>query len=68
MVSGGATGDGGWNALYRGEIVFEIDTAWDPPGSGKFEIQLWAKVRDKGGNETTSFLGNYTMPGSCAEE
>jgi hypothetical protein len=67
-VSGGPTGDGGWDAIYQGEIVFEIDTDWDPPGSGKFQIKLWAKVRDKGGNEMTSSLGDYTMPGSCAED
>jgi hypothetical protein len=67
LVSGGPK-DGGWDAVYQGEIVFEIDTGWDPPGSGKFQIKLWAKARDKGGNETTIFLGDYTMPGSCAEE
>jgi hypothetical protein len=66
MVSGGATGDGGWCAIYQGEHVFEIDTNWPQPPSGKFKIKLWAKVLDKGGNENALFLGEYTMDGSCA--
>ncbi len=68
LVSGGPIGDGGWDAIYEGEIVFEIDTDWDPPGSGMFQIQLSVKAQDKGGNESTFFLGDYTIPGSCAED
>ena len=66
-TSGGPTGDGGWDAYYSGAIIFEIDTDWDPPGSGKFRIKLWARARDKGGNEKDLLLGEYTLPGSCAD-
>ncbi|MEE8568212.1 MAG: hypothetical protein V3S81_06350 [Anaerolineales bacterium] len=67
MVSGGPTGEGGWDAIYQGKHVFEIDTEWDPPGSGKFQVKLWVNAKDKGGNEDVFFLGEYTMDGSCAD-
>ena len=66
-VSGGATVEGGWDAYYQGVITFEINTAWDEPASGYFEIKLEAKVRDNAGNEFVLLLGEYTMPGSCAD-
>ena len=66
-VSGGPTAGGGWDAYYQGVITFEINTAWDPPVSGYFIIKLWATVRDNAGNEDVKPLGEYTMPGSCAD-
>ena len=66
-VSGGPTGGGGWDAYYQGVITFEINTAWDTPASGYFKIKLWATVRDNAGNEDVLSLGEYTMPGSCAD-
>jgi hypothetical protein len=68
LTSGGATGDGGWDAMYRGSIDLQIDKDWDPPASDKFPIKLWAMAKDKGGNEAVQFLGDYTLPGSCAED
>ena len=66
IVSGGFV-DGRWDAIYRGEIVFEIDTEWQEPPSGKFTIQLWAKALDAGFNDSVFHLGDYTMDGSCAQ-
>jgi len=66
-VSGGPTVDGGWDAYYQGVITFEINTAWDPPESGDFIIQLGAKVHDNAGNEDVLSLGEYTMPRSCVD-
>jgi hypothetical protein len=68
MVSGGSTVDGGWDAYYMGVITLEIDTDWDPPETGPFSIELWVKALDEGWNERVVLLGEYTMPGSCAEE
>ena len=67
MVSGGPTAGSGWDAYYQGVITFEINTAWDTPASGYFLIQLGAKVHDNAGNEDVISLGEYTMPGSCAD-
>ena len=66
IVSGGFV-DGRWDAIYHGEIVFEIDTEWQEPPSGKFTIQLWAKALDAGFNDSVFHLGDYTMDGSCAQ-
>jgi hypothetical protein len=66
-VSGGAV-DGGWDAIYQGEITFEIDTDWDEPESGFFTVEFYAKVLDFGDNPNEGYLGQYTMPGSCVDE
>ena len=61
--SGGSTPDGGWDALYSGSIVFEIDTAWE--SDTNYEIQLDAEVKDKGSNTTTRSIGTYTIDENC---
>lgn len=64
-VSGGATGDGGWDAIYEGSIAFQIDTDWE--SSDSYHIVLWVRARDKGGHEDTRQLGEYTMDEACDE-
>ena len=61
--SGGSTPDGGWDALYSGSIVFEIDTAWE--SDTNYEIQLDVEVKDKGSNSTTRSIGTYTVDENC---
>ena len=62
LASGGAK-EGGWDALYDGQIVFEIDTKWD--SEEKFRVQLHAIAVDKGGHSHEQFLGEYTMDEAC---
>ena len=63
-TSGGPTGEGGWDAIYEGGIVFEIDTDWELEGKN-YDIKLWAKAEDMGGKVNTQFLGDYTMDENC---
>ena len=64
LVSGGEV-DGGWDAIYAGEITFEIDTGWPSPFPEPFVVELYAKVLDNGGHSDTHFYGEYTIPVSC---
>ncbi len=63
--SGGPTADGGWDAIYSGSIVFEIDTAWE--SDTNYEIQLDVVVKDRGSNSTTWPIGTYTVDEICDE-
>lgn len=64
--SGGATKDGGWDAVYSGSIEFQIDTEWDSADS--YHIDLHVRVRDMAGHERTEKIGSYTMHEACDEE
>ncbi len=64
LISGGEV-DGGWDAIYAGEIIFEIDTDWPSPFPDPFVVELHAKVVDNGGHSDTHFYGEYTIPASC---
>ena len=66
-ISGGPTGEGGWDAIYEGGIVFEIDTDWELEGKN-YDIKLWAKAQDIGGRDDTQFLGDYTVDENCDGE
>ena len=63
--SGGSTPDGGWDALYAGSIVFEIDTAWE--SDTNYEIQLDVIAKDKGSNSSSQSIGTYTVDETCDE-
>jgi hypothetical protein len=63
MTSGGATGDGGWEADYEGSIEFQIQDSWD--SEDPFELTLWARAHDLSGHEDTIELGQYTMDEAC---
>ena len=66
-VSGGSTGEGGWDANYEGSIVFEIDTDWVLEGK-KYDVKLWVVAQDNGGHADTRSLGDYTMDENCDGE
>jgi hypothetical protein len=63
LTSGGATGDGGWEADYAGSIEFQIQDTWD--SEDPFQLTLWARAHDLGGHEDTRELGQYTMDEAC---
>ena len=64
-VSGGPKG-GGWDAIYEGNIEFQIDTdKWD--SKDDFVIELYVKAEDKGGNTDNHFIGEYTIDEACDE-
>lgn len=63
-TSGGATGDGGWDASYDGSIVFEIDNKWVLE-DGTYNVKLWVVAVDKGGHADERPLGDYTMDENC---
>jgi hypothetical protein len=37
------------------------------PTPSPFDVKVWSIARDNAGNESFTFLGTYTMPGSCAD-
>jgi hypothetical protein len=63
LTSGGATGDGGWEADYAGSIEFQIQDTWN--SEDPFQLTLWARAHDLAGHEDTRELGQYTMDEAC---
>jgi len=64
---GGPTPEGGWDALYSGSIVFEIDNDWALEGKS-YDVELWVFAEDKGGHSATHPIGVYTMDENCDGE
>ena len=61
--SGGPTVEGGWDGIYPGSIVVEIDTAKLSDANDVFELQV--SVKDNGGNSTTHSIGTYSVDENC---
>lgn len=63
LVSGGPTGEGGWDAVYSGPIEFQIQTGWDT--ADVFTVKLYSEAKDKGGYVVEVFHATYTFPKDC---
>ncbi|MGH9425211.1 MAG: hypothetical protein ACRD2L_02745, partial [Terriglobia bacterium] len=63
----GPTPEGGWDAIYSGLIVFEIDKKWELEGKS-YDVDLWVFAEDKGGHPVTYPIGAYTMDENCDGE
>jgi hypothetical protein len=62
-VSGGPTGEGGWDAYYSGWVYIEINPDWTT--SSDFYIKIYGKALDNAGYDSYTTLGSYTMPADC---
>jgi len=66
LVSGGPTGEGGWDALYSGPMEFQIQSGWET--ADVFTVKLYSEVKDKGGHVVEIFHATYTFPKDCLKD